>query len=48
MTLIEARVDPVLFRLSYDFVGDLAETAALLWPDAAESKARRRRRSMKW
>ncbi|WP_036260026.1 cisplatin damage response ATP-dependent DNA ligase [Methylocapsa aurea] len=30
--LIAARVDPVLFGLSYDFVGDLAETVALLWP----------------
>lgn len=30
--LIEAEVDPVLFRLSYDYVGDLAETVALLWP----------------
>jgi DNA ligase-1 len=30
--LIAARVDPVLFALSYDFVGDLSETAALLWP----------------
>ncbi|GAB5471214.1 MAG: cisplatin damage response ATP-dependent DNA ligase [Rhodospirillales bacterium] len=30
--LVEARCDPVLFRWSYDFVGDLAETAALLWP----------------
>lgn len=30
--LVEARVDPVLFRLSYDFVGDLAETVALIWP----------------
>lgn len=30
--LIGARVDPVLFDLSYDFVGDLSETAALLWP----------------
>ena len=29
---IEARVDPLLFRWSYDFVGDLAETAALIWP----------------
>ncbi len=28
----EARVDPVLFGWSYDFVGDLAETVALLWP----------------
>jgi len=31
-TLIEARVDPVLFALSYDYVGDLSETVALLWP----------------
>lgn len=31
--LAEARVDPVLFRLSHDFVGDLAETVALIWPD---------------
>ena len=30
--LIEERVDPVLFGMSRDFVGDLAETAALLWP----------------
>jgi DNA ligase-1 len=30
--LIEARVDPVLFAMSRDFVGDLAETVALLWP----------------
>lgn len=31
--LIEARVDPVLFRMSRDYVGDTAETVALLWPD---------------
>ncbi|VVS96747.1 ATP-dependent DNA ligase [Sphingomonas sp. EC-HK361] len=31
--LIEERVDPVLFRLSRDYVGDTAETVALLWPD---------------
>ena len=30
--LVESRVDPVLFRWSYDFVGDLAETVALIWP----------------
>jgi len=29
---VEARVDAELFRLSYDYVGDLAETAALIWP----------------
>src|ERR1700761_5871030 len=28
----EARMDPQLFALSYDFVGDLAETVALVWP----------------
>jgi DNA ligase-1 len=31
--LIASRVDPVLFALSYDFVGDLSETIALLWPN---------------
>ncbi len=30
--LIATRVDPVLFDLSYDYVGDLSETVALLWP----------------
>jgi DNA ligase-1 len=31
--LVEDRVDPVLFKLSYSFVGDLAETVSLLWPE---------------
>ncbi len=31
--LVETRVDPVLFGWSYDFVGDLAETVALIWPE---------------
>jgi DNA ligase-1 len=31
--LAASRADPVLFALSYDFVGDLAETVALLWPE---------------
>lgn len=30
--MIETRVDPVLYALSRDFVGDSAETIALLWP----------------
>ena len=30
--LISDRVDPELFALSYDYVGDLSETIALLWP----------------
>lgn len=32
------RIDPVLFDLSHDFVGDLAESVALIWPnDPAKS-----------
>jgi DNA ligase-1 len=30
--LIAARTDPALFALSYDYVGDLSETVALMWP----------------
>ncbi|TXN20816.1 cisplatin damage response ATP-dependent DNA ligase [Methylobacterium sp. WL9] len=30
--LVEERIDPVLFRLSHNYVGDLAETVALIWP----------------
>src|SRR6201984_249526 len=30
--LIIERTDPVLFGLSYDYVGDLSETVALMWP----------------
>ena len=33
--LIAERTDPVLFALSYDYVGDLSETVALLWPAPA-------------
>ena len=35
-TLIGERADPQLFALSYDFVGDLSETIALMWPHSAE------------
>ena len=31
--LVMARVDPELFGWSWDFVGDLAETVALIWPE---------------
>lgn len=31
--LIMERVDPTLFAMSRDFVGDTAETVALLWPE---------------
>ncbi|WP_305984408.1 cisplatin damage response ATP-dependent DNA ligase [Roseibium sp. MMSF_3544] len=30
--LISDKTDPQLFSLSYDFVGDLSETIALMWP----------------
>lgn len=32
--LMQTRVDPVLYALSRDYVGDTAETVALLWPEA--------------
>lgn len=35
--LIATRTDPALFALSYDYVGDLAETIALLWPEEARA-----------
>ena len=34
--LIGERTDPVLFELSYDYVGDLSETVALMWPGPAQ------------
>ena len=33
--LIAERTDPTLFALSYDYVGDLSETVALMWPRRA-------------
>src|SRR5258708_31508905 len=33
--LITDCTDPVLFALSYDYVGDLSETVALMWPKTA-------------
>lgn len=35
--LIAERVDPVLFTLSRDYVGDTAETVSLLWPEPEAS-----------
>ncbi|MCU0891243.1 MAG: cisplatin damage response ATP-dependent DNA ligase [Sandarakinorhabdus sp.] len=32
--LMAERLDATLFALSHDFVGDMAETISLLWPDA--------------
>jgi DNA ligase-1 len=34
--MIEERIDPVLYRMSRDYVGDTAETVALLWPDSGK------------
>ena len=41
--LIEERADPTLFYLSWDYVGDLSETVALMWPkpDNPEGGSRR-------
>src|SRR3984957_19428436 len=36
--LIADRTDPVLFALSYDYVGDLSETVALMWPRAVDDR----------
>jgi DNA ligase-1 len=40
-SLIAERTDPVLFELSYDYVGDLSETVALMWPTSSSSPASR-------
>jgi DNA ligase-1 len=36
--LVEDRIDPTLFYMSRDYVGDTAETVALLWPTAADGE----------
>ena len=36
-SLITERTDPELFALSYDYVGDLSETVALMWPASSPS-----------
>src|SRR6266700_3532637 len=38
--LIAERTDPVLFALSYDYVGDLSETVALMWPAPPPARPR--------
>ena len=35
---VEARMDAQLFAWSYDYVGDLAETVALVWPAPSSRK----------
>jgi len=34
--IIEERVDPVLLAMSHDYVGDFAETVALIWPKGSD------------
>lgn len=34
--LAEERIDPVLLRMSRDYVGDMAETVSLLWPTSED------------
>ena len=37
--ITEERVDPVLFYMSRDYVGDMAETVSLLWPKRIDQPA---------
>jgi DNA ligase 1 len=37
--LIADRTDPALFALSYDYVGDLSETVALMWPSPFHARS---------
>lgn len=37
--IVDERVDPMLFRMSRDYVGDLAETVALIWPKRIDQPA---------
>ena len=34
--LVMERVDPELYLMSYDYVGDMAETISLIWPASAD------------
>ena len=45
-SLIAERTDPVLFELSYDYVGDLSETVALMWPAANPAPPNEARRNI--
>jgi DNA ligase-1 len=40
-SLISERTDSTLFALSYDYVGDLSETIALMWPASNTQSAQR-------
>jgi DNA ligase-1 len=36
---VEERIDPTLFHMSWDYVGDMAETVSLLWPKRLDQPA---------
>ena len=36
--ITKKKVDPILFDLSYDYIGDLAETISLIWPNKQKGK----------
>ena len=48
--LVTDRMDAELFRLSYDYVGDMAETVSLVWPGERRANRPRpcRRLSRRW
>ena len=46
--LIAERADEVLFALSYDYVGDLSETVALMWPVVPPLKGESGREAAGW
>ncbi|MEO7178797.1 MAG: cisplatin damage response ATP-dependent DNA ligase, partial [Allosphingosinicella sp.] len=37
--IVEERIDPILFRMSWDYVGDMAETVSLLWSKQIDQPA---------
>ena len=39
LEMIRARTDPVLLAMSYDYVGELSETVAHLWPGEGDARA---------
>lgn len=36
--ITKSRIDSTLFELSYDYVGDMAETISLIWPNKTQKK----------
>ena len=48
MDLVSRFIDPILYRLSRDYVGDTAETVALLWPDNSSNSPSSRSRGERW